>query len=211
MPPFVKTKSYADLKKKSYNILEFDGKFKESFGTPELAGAWLVWGDSSAGKTSFNIQLAKYMTRFGTVLYNSFEEGESKSFYNSLKLHQMGDVGNKFQMIAGENIPTLSKRLELQRSADIIIIDSIQHSRMTREDYYLIKDMHQSKKLFIYISHATGKLPKGELADFIRFDSELKIRTEGFRAFPTGRLNGGGKFFDIWPERSKEYWSELGK
>lgn len=211
MAEFVKAKSYADLKKKKYKVLEFDGKFKESFGTPELAGAWIIWGDSSAGKTSLNIQLAKYMTQFGQVLYNSFEEKESMSFFDNLTIHGIEHVGSKFQTLPGEDIKTLNDRLKLQRSPNVIFIDSIQHSHMTKEDYQLLKDNHFKNKLFIFVSHASGKLPKGELADFIRFDSELKIRVDLFRAYPTGRMNGGGQFFDVWPERSAQLNSEIPK
>ena len=209
MAQFTKVKSFTDLKNKKYNILDFEGKFKNSFGSPELAGAWIVWGDSSAGKTSLNLQLAKYMARFSTVLYNSFEEGLSLSFFNNLKVHEKDSVGNGFQMLEGESISVLNERLKKQRAPRIIIIDSVQHSRMTKDEYHLLKTTHFKDKLFVFVSHANGKLPKGELADFIRFDSEIKIRVEGFRAFPTGRLNGGGNFFDVWPLRSAQYWSEI--
>ena len=36
-----------------FNVAEFDGAFKASFGKPELRGTWLIYGGSGCGKTTF--------------------------------------------------------------------------------------------------------------------------------------------------------------
>ncbi len=201
--------SVDQMYKMKFSIMNFEGKFKASFGEPQLGGSWIIFGNSSNGKTSLAMQVAKYLTKFGVVLYNSFEEGASMSFQNTVVRNQMRDVAGKFLIIEGEGFEDLSIRLNKRRSADIIIIDSIQHSKITKSQYEDLKKNFQNK-LFIYISHARGKLPKGEIADYIRYDSDLKIRAEGFRAFVDGRLNKSeGKYFDIYPEKSKIYWNEL--
>ena len=192
-----------------FSIMNFEGKFKASFGKPQLGGSWIIFGNSSNGKTSLAMQLSKYLTNFGKVIYNSFEEGASMSFQNTIKRNQMRDVAKKFTILDGEPLEHLTIRLNKRRSPDIIIIDSVQHSKITKDQYKNLKHKFPNK-LFIYISHARGKLPKGEIADFIRYDSDLKIRAEGFRAFADGRLNESeGKYFDIYPEKSTNYWNEL--
>lgn len=192
-----------------FSIMNFEGKFKASFGKPQLGGSWIIFGNSSNGKTSLAMQLSKYLTNFGKVIYNSFEEGASMSFQNTIKRNQMRDVAKKFTILDGESLEHLTIRLNKRRSPDIIIIDSVQHSKITKDQYKNLKHKFPNK-LFIYISHARGKLPKGEIADFIRYDSDLKIRVEGFRAFVDGRLNESeGKYFDIYPEKSITYWNEL--
>lgn len=192
-----------------FPIMKFEGVFKASFGQPQLGSSWIIFGNSSNGKTSLAMQLAKYLTNFGKVIYNSYEEGASMSFQNTIMRNQMRDVSKKFTILDGEPLDHLTIRLKRKRSPNIIIIDSVQHSKITKDQYKLIKSTFPNK-LFIYISHARGKSPKGEIADFIRYDSDLKIRVEGFRAFVDGRLNESeGKFFDIYPEKSTNYWNEL--
>lgn len=36
-----------------FEVAEFDGAFLASFGKPELRGAWIVYGGSGSGKTTF--------------------------------------------------------------------------------------------------------------------------------------------------------------
>lgn len=201
--------SVAQLYKTKFKIMQFEGTYKAAFGQPQLGGSWIIWGDSSNGKTSLAMQLAKYLTNFGKVIYNSFEEGVSMSFKNTVERNAMHEVAKRFIILPGESVSDLSKRLRKRYSADIIIIDSIQHAGLSRDDYKQLKHSFPNK-LFIYISHAKGKLPKGEVADFIRYDSDLKIYVEGYRAFVQGRLNNSeNKPFDIWEEKAKTYYNEL--
>lgn len=192
-----------------FDVMQFEGKWKASFGMPQLGGSWIIYGNSSNGKTSLAMQLAKYTTNFSKVLYNSYEEGNSLSFQNTLKRNKMKEVGTKFNWLPGEDFEILMLRLERRNMARIILMDSIQHAFLTKLQYRKLKETFPDK-LFVYISHARGKKPKGEVADFIYYDADLKIRAEGYRAFVEGRLNEDeGKYFDIWPEKSEIYWQEL--
>ena len=49
-------------------------------------------GASGNGKSSFVMQLAKYLCSFGRVIYDSLEESTGLSFQMSLKRHKMGEV-----------------------------------------------------------------------------------------------------------------------
>ena len=69
-------------------LLEF-GKWLASIGKPELTGSWMIWGNSSNGKTSFCLQLAKYLSKFGRVAYNSLEEGMTGTIQRSYRM--LGD------------------------------------------------------------------------------------------------------------------------
>ncbi len=62
-----------------FEVAEFDGAFLASFGKPELRGAWIIYGGSGSGKTSFVMQVCKYLTRFRRVAYDSLEQGLSLS------------------------------------------------------------------------------------------------------------------------------------
>lgn len=195
-----------DLYRKKMNVLPFDGTFLDSFGNPEVRGSWLIWGRSGEGKTRFSLQLAKYLTEFGKVLYNSLEEGASASVREGFRSVQMETVKKRIHLLDQEPMNLLMERLALRNAASFVIIDSIQYTFMDVQQY---KQMLQQfpDKLFIFTSHAKGKEPKGALAESVWFDSNVKIWVEGYRAFPKSRY-GGEQPFDVWPERAAQYWAE---
>lgn len=197
--------SIDNLYNKKFKTLDFDGDWFELVDKPELKGSWLIWGDSSNGKTVFAAKLAKYMSKFGHVLYNSLEEGISKSLRTAFKI---ADIESKDRIIPldKEPIPELKERLTKHKSANIIIIDSFQYCELTKTTYKkLLSDF--PNKLFIFISHADGKQPEGRTAKTVKYDANVKIRIEGFKAFANSRY-GGGKPYIIWDEGANKYWNK---
>ncbi len=195
-----------DLYRKKMNVLQFDGAFLNAFGNPEVHGSWLIWGRSGEGKTRFSLQLARYLTGFGKVLFNSLEEGASASVREGFRSVQMETVKNRIHLLDQEPMEQLTERLALRNAARVVIIDSIQYTFMDVQQYkHLLQQFPD--KLFIFTSHAKGKEPKGALAESVWFDANVKIWVEGYRAFPKSRY-GGEQPFDIWPERAAQYWAE---
>ena len=195
--------SVTQLYVKKRNLLSFDGEYAASFGQPELKGAWLVWAKSGSGKTTFVLKFCKYLTRFGRVAYNTMEEGDSESFKIACQRVSMEEVKNRFFILDKEPIEELKVRLRKHKAPQIIVIDSIQYSQMTYNHYIELKTEFPNV-LFIIISHADGKEPKGKVAAAIRYDVSVKIFVEGFRAFTMSRY-GGGAPFDIWKEGADKY------
>ncbi len=200
--------SVTELLNKKFIDIAFEGKFKASFGQPERSGVWIVWGKSGNGKTDFCIKLSKELTKSGKVAYNALEEGVRKSIQQAVKRNNMKEVKDRFLILDRFELAELVSYLNKRRSADIIVIDSIQMSELTKSTYKKLK-RDFPKKLFIFVSHAEGRNPLGRFADFVRYDSDLKIRVEGYKAFNTSRL-GGGEPFVIWEEQAAKYWSDIG-
>ena len=195
---------------KKFNLLPFEGAWKDFVGCPARGFSAIVWGASSSGKSSLAMQWARYLTEFGKVAYNSLEEGISHTMQMNLKRNYMDSVEGKFLLIDNEPIDELLERMEKHKSPDFLIIDSVQYMQTDKEEYKKLKRLMKDKnKGLILISQANGKEPKGELADFARYDVDLKIRVEGYKAFPTGRMNGGGAPFVIYPKKAAEYWGEV--
>jgi len=199
--------SVDDLLKKRFREMEFEGKWKDSFGEPSMSGVWLMWGHSGNGKTRFSMQLAKYLTRFGRVAYNTLEEGASKSFKMAVEATKMIEVKKKFIILDREPIDELKIRLRKRKSPDIIVVDSFQYTGLNKKEYKELKEEF-GKKLFIFISHAEGKNPEGRIAKFVRYDADVKILIQGYKAFITSRY-GGGKEYVVWDKGAKEYWGEI--
>ena len=200
---------YQVLKSKP-NIMTFDGKWLEAIGHPEMAGSWIIWGQSFNGKTSFAMMLARYLTNFDKVLYNSMEEGASRSIQIALQRAGMLGVAKRFNLLEGEDVEDLIERLSHKKQPKIVFMDSLQYSSLNYDKYKLLKRKFP-KVLWIWISHAEGRLPEGRLANRIRYDSMVKIRIEGYRAFINSRFKSDHKannYITIWEQGARRYWGE---
>ena len=190
-----------------FNGLQFEGKWEKVIGIPERAHSWAIWGQSGSGKTTFLFQLAKYMSQFETVLYNSLEEGLSKSIQKAYKRANI-KRSDKVQLIS-ESMKDLELRLSKPKSANVVFIDSVKYTRFRWADYERFCKRFPNK-ILIWVMHAKGREPKGALAEDIRYDSFVKIFTEGYRAFISSRYTETGDgHIDIWTEGAKNYFAEL--
>lgn len=198
-----------------FETAEFTGAYLASFGRPELRGAWIIWGGSGSGKTTFTLMLCKYLAGFRRVAYDSLEQGLSLSLQKAWERVGMAEAGSNIILLNKEELPELRARLSKRKSPEIIVIDSLQYL-----DGFNVKTLKNLKndypdKLFIFICHAdkSGKDPDSKIGIKVRYDADIKIKVEGYKAFVTTRYedpdNGeGGADFIIWEQGAAEYWAE---
>lgn len=196
--------SITDIENYQPRVLEFEGAWYDAIGNPELTGSWIIWGNSANGKTRLALQLAKYLAHHKKVIYNSVEEGLSLSMQKAIADTGMHDVKRNFLLLDKEPICDLKVRLRKQRSADIVIIDSLQYTGLNYDTYKNLRDEFRNK-MFIFISHAEGKEPKGQVAKSVRYDAFVKIYVEGYKAMPQSRY-GGGKEYIVWQKGYNEFY-----
>ena len=182
-------------------IIGFDGKWKEAMGDPELKGCWTIWGASGQGKTRFLLQLTKYLMSKGIkVAYNSLEEGLSDTFKRAI-IDSGVSAENKtnFQLWDKAQLPEILERIKIKRCPRVIIIDSVQFlDGVTKSDLSEMID-NNPRKLFVFVSHASGRQPLGALANSLRYKSDIKMYVDDFYNHITSRYSGRA-VFDIWPE-----------
>ncbi|MDR2935925.1 MAG: hypothetical protein LBU80_01080 [Rikenellaceae bacterium] len=202
----MKALSPSEVLKMRKETIPFTGAWRDAFGNPEWAGVWLVWGNSASGKTSFVMQLCKELSRWRKVAYNSLEQRDSKTMQDTIREYNMQQCPRgRFQLIPGEKIEDLSKRLLKPKAPDVVVIDSYQYTQMSYREYVDFKEKHPDK-LIIFISHADGLQPDGRAARKVQYDAELKIRVEGFRATSLGRTIGDKGFYTVYEEGANKYW-----
>lgn len=194
----------SDLKAYRATTIDFEGEWLQSIGRPELTGSWIIWGNPANGKTRFALQLAKYLAGFCKVAYNSLEEGLSLSMKEAVMSMGMADVSRHFVLLDKEPVSELSARLRRRKSPDVIIIDSLQYTGLSYADYKRLRDEFRTK-LFVFVSHAEGREPKGNVAKSVRYDAFVKILVEGYKAFPQSRYGGNSEYV-IWDKGAREYW-----
>lgn len=197
-----------------FEVADFEGRWLRSLGRPELRGTWLVYGGSGCGKTTFVLEMCKYLTKFGRVAYNSLEQGLSLSLQKAWERVGMSEAGTNIILLDKESAKDMTDRLNKRKSPDIIVIDSVQYwRRYTIEDHLKLRNTYPDK-LFIYISQERKGEPKGSTAQNIRYDADIKIRVEGYKAFVTTRYEvpekqEGGADFVIWEQGANEYWANI--
>lgn len=196
--------SMHELFNTKFQLAEFEGEWLEFMGRPELSQTWFVYGNSSNGKTTFTLMLAKYLSTFDKVLYNSVEEGLSESFRLAVSRAGISPNDKNIMLLDQEPIEALIERLKRRKSPNIIVIDSVQEAQMKFEDYRLLRDTFP-EKLIIYISRADGKNPEGATARAIKYCANVKIWVEGYVATCRSRY-GGEKPFTIWQHGADKYY-----
>jgi hypothetical protein len=197
--------SVTQLLKKKRNVMQFEDKWLECFGNPEMAGSWFIWGSSGNGKTTFVLQLCKYLTSFGRIAYNSMEEGDSESMRLAFLRTGMEDCGRRIVLLDNEPISELRERLRRPKAQKIVVIDSVQYSGLSYPEYRALRNEFRDV-LFILVSHAEGKKPADKRATSIWYDASVKIFVEGYKAFVTSRYSAGdSKQYVIWDDMAGQY------
>lgn len=203
-----KALSVQDVLRTKFDTLPFGGMFERAFGTPERVGVWIIWGGSGSGKTSMALLLARELTRYGKVAYNSLEQGSSLSMQKALERHGLGSTRRGSFQLLREDLDILSLRLSRRQSPDFVIIDSLQYSGLDYRSYRSFKERHKDK-LLIFISHAEGIQPDGRTAKKVMYDAEMKIFVEGYRAISKGRfISPDSAHYTIWEEGASQYWMQ---
>lgn len=200
--------SVDQLERTKFNVMTFTGKFAESIGVEvERSGSWIIYGDSGHGKTELALQLAKYLTSYCKVAYNTIEEGARLTFRKAVERQKFTKEERKNFIILNEEIKDLRERLAKPKAPQVVIIDSVQFADITKREYKQLVREH-ANVLFIWISHVEGKKPLGALAVHVEYNSDVKIRVEGFKAFIKSRFEGCEDYI-ISESRAESYWNEI--
>jgi len=199
-----------EVSQKKYEVIKWDGQWRESFGRPAMNETWFISGASAQGKSSFVMQLAKKFCEYGKTLYVSAEEGIRQSFQRRLEMFEMNSVGRKLSIIEDPDINLLKERLSKPKSPRFIIIDSFQMANWTYQDAMELIEKF-NKKSFIFISQEYKSRPMGADAVRLRYAAGVKIRVSGFMALCSGREKetAGGGGFVVWDEGAIRYGNKI--
>jgi GTPase SAR1 family protein len=195
----------ADLINRNFETYEFEGEWMDSFGEVEKNFRMLIYGDSGNGKTEFVVKFAKYLSGFGKVYLNSFEQGLSKSLQAAFLRNNMMDVKGKLILGDKDSYEELRRRMGSRNSPKFCIIDSLDYMKLSADQYIQLVEEYPHKS-FIIICWSAGRHPKTQAGKDIEYMADIKVRVHEYKAFPRSRF-GGNKPFVIWPE----YWEKKRK
>lgn len=206
-----------NLQNARYETFPFDGRWRDSFGSPFRGGAWLIYGTSGSGKTSFALQLAKYLTRFDRVLYWSIEQGNTPSFRRAWMREGLAECGNDILLADEDNsFDGIVRQLTQKRGRNILIVDSLTPLRAKsysekKYEYFGVRQYESFRcrlkgKLIIWISHEQAGRPDTTTGDYILKLADMKMRVEGWKVFTNTRSGKGLADFTVWEEGARKYW-----
>lgn len=195
------------LAKKYEFLSDLPEDILQSFGTLTKNFIMIIWGHSGNGKTNLLVKLLKVLMNYGKVLYVSLEEGHEASMQFTALRHLSMEYSGKI-CFADDSMTydELVLRLKRKKSEQFIVIDSVQYWDIDYKKYKQLKLLFKNKT-FIFISHASGKIPDGKTADKIRYDATIKVHVANYIAFIKSRL-GGNKNYVIWEEGARKYYGK---
>ncbi|GHV31540.1 hypothetical protein FACS1894177_06360 [Bacteroidia bacterium] len=199
-----------NLQNTRHDTMPFEGRWRDSLGRPAPFGSWLIYGTSGSGKTSFPLQVAKYLTRFSRIMYWSIEQGNSQAMKVAWMRENMDECGKNIMLAdEDETFDSITKRMNQKWSGyGVLIVDSLTPLRAKRfniESYESIRKQMKGK-LLIWISHESKGNPDTSVGDYILKLADLKIRIEGFKAMINTRSGNSLCDFVIWEQGAIDYW-----
>lgn len=197
----------SDIANAKVERYDFTGDWLDAFGRPQRSGVWFVCGNSGHGKTSFILQLIKYLATFDTILFESYEEGKiSGALQDGIKRFGL-EQAQKNVRVCDDSLSDLELRLKKRKSPDVIFLDSLEYSEFRNLKHIVTFTKQFKHKLFIVIGQAEGAKPKSKLGQDLLFHANQKIWVEGYRAICRGRSYGEKGYFTIWDKGAQDYWS----
>lgn len=196
------------LAKKHDKFEHLKGAFRDTLGTPEKYGIWLIYGNEKNGKTWFSLMLAVHLSKFAKVLYISAEEGVSANFQDTIARINMDHNNRNLLYHDYLEIEEIQSILDRKKGRPTVIFFDNVTVYLDALKYGVVRELQLKYRdvLFIYIGHedkgtvytGTGKLIK-RLAKII-------FRVEGLRVSVSGRCPGGE--IDIDTEKASMYYGQ---
>lgn len=189
-----RTLSVKNIYSQKFTILSMEGEYEQSFGHPSDCGTWLIYGKEKNGKTTFALQLARYLSRLKRVLYVSAEEGVEVEFTRAMARAGIQESDRNLHFIDYEPLEELRERLAKKKSERIVFIDNVTvyndelkggALRALQRDY--------PNHLFVFIAHEddTGGTPSTSSGKLCKKLAKIICHVEGMTAQIAGRCPGG--------------------
>jgi len=182
--------SVKTIREKRFHLLNFEGEWAEKMGNPEQNFRALFYGPSGSGKTVEVLRFADYLaSNYGKVLYNSWEEGISKSIQDSIIEFDIRST--KLFFFDGLQYDELCEKAKRGRYR-FVIIDSLQYMGFTYAQYQDFTRRFKTKGL-ILISQVNGK-GKSRGGEQIVHAVDMKVSINAGKANYRSRFRKGGHY-----------------
>ena len=189
-----------EISNQTYKVLEWGDPWASAFGKPCVNDPWFICGRSASGKSSFVMQLAKELCKYGRVLYVSYEEGVNRTMQERIRRFRMQEVQGRFRVVVDESMEDLKERLSRRQAPHFVIVDSIQLSGWNYSDIEkLVKEF--PRRCFIFVSQEHKGEPLGKTPAKTRYLAGVKVWVSGYIATCQGRYSkDASNQYVVWEE-----------
>jgi len=210
----MKTIGVFQLNQKKFDLLPFTGHWAATMGEPEANFSCIIYGNSGDGKTTFTVQLVKYLCTLDLkVGYVSEEEGISATMQKAFQRVNMHEVSGKITLIEQATYDDIIGYFKKRGSPDVLVLDSLDYLSITKAQYQELRAALKNK-IIIMLSWATGRKPLTQAARDIEYMVGVKLLVKQYIVYPRSRF-GGNQPFVVWPERARllnpEFFAKLDK
>ncbi|MBA9078970.1 hypothetical protein [Rufibacter quisquiliarum] len=199
--PYRNSIGVMDIINTEFEYWELVEPWAEHLGKPAKNFKMMVYGHPKNGKTSYLMQLTKYLATFTTVYYNSIEEGKSQTLKESLLRHNLKEVAGKWMLGNRDTYQEMVAKLKRPGSPRVVVIDSRDYMNLTTEQYKRLEKQFPKKAFIIVCWEQAGK-PAGKYARDIEYMMDIVVHVENFKAKAVSRFGGFGTF-TIWNRKPK--------
>lgn len=190
----MRTLSVKNIYSQRFTTLQMDGDYREPFGEPSDNGIWLIYGKEKNGKTTFALQLARYLSTKKKVLYVSAEEGVEMEFTRACSRAGITEKDRNLNFIDYEPLEDLKERISKKKSARIVFVDNITiYNDELKGGALRALQRDFPNHLFVFVAHEddTGGAPYTSSGKLCKKLAKIICHVEGLIAQIAGRCPGG--------------------
>jgi len=186
--------SVKSLSEKRFHTLDVDDRWKFLIGLPERNFRMIIYGPSTSGKSSLALECADMLAkRIGKVLYNSWEEGQNKTFQDRIRERKI-DAAKLFvaDRLPFDEMVDKTKRNHYRA----LFIDSLKFMDFGISEYKNLTATYP-KKAMIFLGHG-DKLGQLDFGKDILKACDIKIFINNGKAHITSRYLGETKEVELF-------------
>lgn len=127
----VLTFSAKTILNRSFRELPFDGEWEALMGKPEPNFRAIIHGAPKQGKTTFTMQAALELSKYGKVLVSVSETGISKSLQSLLERTGISPDNDRIRFVYCQTVAELEAKVKSRAGYRFIIVDSAQSCGLT--------------------------------------------------------------------------------
>lgn len=197
-----KISSMQKISEMKFQLLDFQGKWKDFFGQPQTNFFCVIHGMSGEGKSTFAMQFTKYLAeRFGKVLYVSGEEGWASTFQKKITELGVSSVANAY----GADIRSGQELLSEvpTNKFHFIVIDSLNNMGIDAEVMRQIRAKFKQSAIIAICQNTKDGKVRGSYE--IMHDSDIIVKVaDGIALTIKNRFKEKNMQFDVFEALRKK-------
>ena len=174
------TFSPSDIGEKTIETYPFENEWQVLLGEPDIRFSTLIRGKAKSGKSTYCAKLAQHCSQWGRVLYVTAEERiNSKTLQQRLAF--CGVISPNVRYVHTKELDDIDKLVKTG-GYRFVIIDSVQHVKMSYEDFEALRHKYKRRKLSWHLVMQMG-------VSILKWEHEVDVLIEvkeGF-AYAKGR------------------------